>query len=62
MANEQTSTSASNRDLLPAPGAFGSRIIQAASSLARWSDTTDGLSCTYLGPAVLSENHIRMYW
>ena len=51
MASEQTLTSVSNRDLLPAPGAFGSRIIQAASALARWSDTADGLSCTFLGSA-----------
>lgn len=36
---------------LPAPGAFGSRILDAADRLARWSDSPDGLSCTYLGPA-----------
>ena len=36
---------------LPSPGMFGDRIIEAANSLARWSDSADGLSCTYLGPA-----------
>ena len=36
---------------LPAPGAFGSRILDAAERLAGWSDAPAGLSCTYLGPA-----------
>ena len=35
----------------PPPGAFGPRILDAADRLARWSDSPDGLACTYLGPA-----------
>jgi N-carbamoyl-L-amino-acid hydrolase len=31
--------------------AFGRRIIALAAHLAQWSDTPDGLTCTYLTPA-----------
>lgn len=31
--------------------AFGKRIIELAGRLAQWSDTADGLTCTYLTPA-----------
>ena len=41
----------SDEPALPSPGMFGDRIIDTANSLARWSDSADGLSCTYLGPA-----------
>ena len=34
-----------------AEGAFGQRIIDMAARLAEWSDTPDGLSCTYLTPS-----------
>jgi N-carbamoyl-L-amino-acid hydrolase len=32
-------------------GAFGKRIIELAGRLAQWSETADGLTCTYLTPA-----------
>jgi len=32
-------------------GAFGARIMQLADRLAQWSDSPDGLTCTYLSPA-----------
>ena len=31
--------------------AFGQRIMELADLLARWSETSDGLTCTYLSPA-----------
>ena len=31
--------------------AFGQRIMALAELLARWSETSDGLTCTYLSPA-----------
>jgi N-carbamoyl-L-amino-acid hydrolase len=31
-------------------GAFGERIIALAAHLAQWSETADGLTCTYLTP------------
>ena len=31
--------------------AFGSRIMELADQLARWSETADGLTCTFLSPA-----------
>jgi allantoate deiminase/N-carbamoyl-L-amino-acid hydrolase len=31
-----------------APGAFGQRIIALAAHLAQWSESADGLTCTYL--------------
>jgi N-carbamoyl-L-amino-acid hydrolase len=33
------------------PGAFGERIMELADRLAHWSESTDGLTCTYLSPA-----------
>jgi len=33
-----------------ADGAFGTRIIALATQLAEWSETPDGLTCTYLTP------------
>src|SRR5215470_473476 len=33
------------------PGAFGKRIMELAERLARWSESPDGLTCTYLSPA-----------
>jgi hydantoinase/carbamoylase family amidase len=32
-------------------GAFGARIMELADRLAQWSDSPDGLTCTYLSPA-----------
>jgi allantoate deiminase/N-carbamoyl-L-amino-acid hydrolase len=32
-------------------GAFGRRIMALADRLARWSESSDGLTCTYLSPA-----------
>ena len=32
-------------------GALGERIVALAAHLAQWSDTPDGLTCTYLTPA-----------
>src|SRR5262245_6411162 len=32
-------------------GAFGARIMELADHLAQWSDSPDGLTCTYLSPA-----------
>jgi beta-ureidopropionase / N-carbamoyl-L-amino-acid hydrolase len=32
-------------------GSFGARIIALAERLAQWSDTPDGLTCTYMTPA-----------
>src|SRR5262249_4565030 len=34
-----------------APGAFGKRIMELADRLAQWSESSDGLTCTYLSPA-----------
>ncbi|HEY7661911.1 MAG TPA: allantoate amidohydrolase [Xanthobacteraceae bacterium] len=34
-----------------APGAFGARIMALADRLAQWSESPDGLTCTYLSPA-----------
>src|SRR5262245_20916524 len=31
--------------------AFGRRIIELAARLAQWSETPDGLTCTYFSPA-----------
>jgi beta-ureidopropionase / N-carbamoyl-L-amino-acid hydrolase len=33
------------------PGVFGARILDLADRLARWSETPDGLTCTYLTEA-----------
>src|SRR5262249_51782444 len=33
------------------PGAFGRRIMELADRLARWSESPEGLTCTYLSPA-----------
>ena len=33
------------------PGAFGKRIMELAERLAQWSESSDGLTCTYLSPA-----------
>jgi len=33
------------------PGAFGKRIMELAERLAQWSESPDGLTCTYLSPA-----------
>ena len=33
------------------PNAFGQRIMELADRLAHWSETSDGLTCTYLSPA-----------
>ena len=33
------------------PGAFGKRILELADRLAAWSESPDGLTCTYLSPA-----------
>ncbi len=38
-------------NVLPAEGAFGQRIIDLAAKLAEFSETPDGLTCTYLTPA-----------
>src|SRR5262249_39107328 len=32
-------------------GAFGGRIMELADRLARWSESPEGLTCTYLSPA-----------
>jgi hypothetical protein len=32
-------------------GALGERIVALAAHLAQWSDTPDGLTCTYLTPS-----------
>jgi len=32
-------------------GAFGQRIIALGRHLAQWSETADGLTCTYLTPS-----------
>ncbi len=32
-------------------GAFGQRIMELADRLAQWSESADGLTCTYLSPA-----------
>ena len=32
-------------------GALGERIVALAAHLAQWSETPDGLTCTYLTPA-----------
>ena len=34
-----------------APAAFGKRILALADGLAGWSETQDGLTCTFLSPA-----------
>ena len=36
--------------MIAAEGTFGQRIIDLAARLAEWSDTPDGLTCTYLTP------------
>src|SRR6516162_514987 len=33
------------------PGAFGKRIMELADRLAQWSESSNGLTCTYLSPA-----------
>jgi hydantoinase/carbamoylase family amidase len=33
------------------PGSFGQRIMELADRLAQWSESPDGLTCTYLSPA-----------
>ena len=33
------------------PGPFGKRIMELADRLAQWSESPDGLTCTYLSPA-----------
>lgn len=45
------------------PGAFGKRIMELADRLARWSESSEGLTCTYLSPAhrsVAAEIHDLM--
>ncbi len=42
---EATSVSA------PPPGTFGARILKKADQLARFSETPDGLTCSYFSPA-----------
>jgi hydantoinase/carbamoylase family amidase len=37
-------------DVSAAEGAFGARIVALATQLAEWSETPDGLTCTYLTP------------
>lgn len=32
-------------------GAFGVRVMQLADQLAQWSESADGLTCTYMSPA-----------
>src|SRR5580704_13578599 len=32
-------------------GSFGDRVLALAKHLSQWSDTPDGLTCTYLSPA-----------
>jgi N-carbamoyl-L-amino-acid hydrolase len=44
-------TNAKDRDGGVAPGAFGPRIMALADHLAQWSESPDGLTCTYLSPA-----------
>ena len=36
---------------MAAEGSFGERIVALAERLAKWSETLDGLTCTYLTPA-----------
>jgi hydantoinase/carbamoylase family amidase len=38
-------------DTTVAPPNFGARILDMAQRLAQWSDSSDGLTCTYLSPA-----------
>ncbi len=45
MAKEASSTASVAVD-----GAFGRRIIEQAARLAQWSETPDGLTCTYMTP------------
>jgi hydantoinase/carbamoylase family amidase len=45
MTTEATSAAAAATD-----GAFGSRIVAEAARLAEWSETPDGLTCTYMTP------------
>jgi len=33
------------------PGTFGKRIMELTDRLAQWSESSDGLTCTYLSPA-----------
>jgi allantoate deiminase/N-carbamoyl-L-amino-acid hydrolase len=44
-------TEAKGRDGGVAPGAFGRRIMALADRLAQWSESSEGLTCTYLSPA-----------
>jgi beta-ureidopropionase / N-carbamoyl-L-amino-acid hydrolase len=37
--------------VIVAEGTFGHRIVDLAARLAEWSDTPEGLTCTYLTPA-----------
>lgn len=46
MENEARSSAGANER-----GAFGARIMQLADQLAQWSESPDGLTCTYLSPA-----------
>ena len=48
MLNQQTRAAA---DAAVPPGQFGAKIIDLAHKLAKWSETPDGLTCTYLSPA-----------
>jgi hydantoinase/carbamoylase family amidase len=48
--NTPNSQSAANR-VADAPADFGSRIIVLADHLAQWSETSQGLTCTYFSPA-----------
>jgi N-carbamoyl-L-amino-acid hydrolase len=44
-------TGANKVENVAEPGAFGPRIMQLAERLAQWSESADGLTCTYLSPA-----------
>jgi hydantoinase/carbamoylase family amidase len=44
-------TNAKDRSGDVAPGALGRRIMALADHLAQWSESSDGLTCTYLSPA-----------
>lgn len=48
MLNRQTRGAATAS---ASPGKFGVRILEMAHKLAQWSETPDGLMCTYLSPA-----------
>jgi allantoate deiminase/N-carbamoyl-L-amino-acid hydrolase len=49
LTGQRSHSVASN--VVPPAGAFGQRIIDLAAKLAEFSETPDGLTCTYLTPA-----------